>query len=137
MAYRHQARGETVNDVSDESGFVASLYGERALGNGMSVKWIGEVAHIDHFNATSADLLYYTLGTEFSYDRYHLALSFTGRDIDDVAGDFDDYLFQVSAGATIYDGWVLDVGYRLSEEANEQTHVVGVLFAKEFEFSHN
>lgn len=136
VAYRHQAQGETRLDVDDETGIVASLYGERELGRGVSVSWIGEVAFIEHFDATSADLFYYTLGAEFSFDRYHVAVSFTGRDVNDTGGDFDDYLFQVSAGTEIYDGWGLDVGYRLSEEENEQVHIVGVLFAKEFEFSH-
>lgn len=137
FSYINRKKGMGPDDYDDEKGFAFSLYGERQLGRGISVEWIGEVALIDNFNATEDNINYYTVGLDFEYQRFHWAISYTNRDVDNPwDGSYDEHLFQTSVGAEVWRDWNFDIGYRYTEtgEDGDKAHFLGLLVSKEIEY---
>ncbi len=136
-AYLSRKRGIGPEDYEDEEAFVITLYGEREF-YGLNVEWIGEAAFFENFNATEDDINYYTFGIDFEFrDRYRFAASYTHRDIDNPwDGSYEDRLFQTSVGVEVYREWNVDLGYRYTQTTidEDDTHFLGVLISKEFEF---
>ncbi|NJM35576.1 MAG: hypothetical protein HC850_13735, partial [Rhodomicrobium sp.] len=138
FGYVHQSGG--VFDIDDQNGFVAGLQLDKTY-NGVALTWIGEVAYFDYAGDFFEDgdfvetLWYYTLGAQAKIDKYNIAIAYTGRNSEQLSGiEHEDYQFQISAGMDLPDGWTVDIGYRLLEEQDEESHTVGVLFAKTIEF---
>lgn len=139
LGYVHQSGG--VDDIDDQNGFVAGLKLDKTY-NGVALTWIGEVAYFDYAGDFFEDgdfvetLWYYTLGAQAKIDKYNVAIAYTGRNSEQVSGlERDDYQFQISAGMDLPEGWTVDVGYRFLEEQDEESHTIGVLFAKAIEFN--
>jgi len=138
FAYINRKKGIGHDDYDDEKGFVFTLYGERDLGRGFSLEWIGEMALIDNFNATEDNINYYTVGLDIEFrERYHWAVSYTNRDVDNPwDGSYDEHLFQTSVGVEVWRDWNFDIGYRYTETGsdNDNAHFLGLLVSKEFEY---
>lgn len=135
FAYRFQHQGKTVDDLEDEHGFAAAVYGSRSL-NGVGFEWIGEVVYLDNAEGTRDELWYYTAGGVVTFaNKYNIALSYTGRPRDvSGGGDLDDKLLQVSTGVEFSSGWTADVGYKYHVEDDVDNHTVGILLARSFTF---
>lgn len=137
LGYSHQEKGKTADDLSDETGLVAGLYGSHKLSDTISLEWVGEIAQLQNVGGGPDDVTYYTLGGVLTFsERYNLAIAHTTRSFDIAAGaDIDDTNTQFSVGMEIHDGWSLDVGYKITEENNVESETVGVLLAKTFAFN--
>lgn len=48
--------------------------------------------------------------------------------------EYDDYQLSLSAGMELPEGWSIDLGYKLAEERDEESHTIGLLLAKTIEF---
>jgi hypothetical protein len=146
IAYLHQEQGRLFGaddaDFTDQDAFAFSLYGEHKF-NSVGLEWIGEVVYIDGFSASedsnNYESWFFTAGAKLTFDKYNIAAAYTHNSNEGFAtragDDFDVNQFSVSVGREIYDGWSLDLGYKYLEEADEETHVVGFLLAKEIEFN--
>lgn len=133
FGYRHLAKGVTETD--DENGFAFAISGEHKSSQGIGFNWIGEIVYLNNADGGDDKLFYATLGGQITYDRYNAALGFTHRSRDVAGGaDIEDMLFQASVGAEIHKGWSVDVGYKYAEESDVESHTIGVLVAKTFEF---
>ena len=83
----------------------------------------------------SEDRNYLTASALTEYGPWNLALSYTGRFIDNDAGsDFDDFQFQVSGGYTFENGLQTDVGWKIRDEANIESQTFGAFLTYVFEF---
>ena len=137
LGYSHQARGKTATDLHDENGYVGGLYGSHDLGNSLTFNWDAEIARLDHAGGGKDSTTYYTLGGVLTIaNKYNLALAHTTR-AHDVAGgaDYNDSTTQISAGMEVYDGWSLDVGYKIARADHVKSETVGVLLSRSFSFS--
>ncbi len=136
LGFVHQQGGR--GDPEDETGFVAGLFKSVALSNGATLEPVLELAHFENAGGAQLDRDYVTLGAGWANGPWNAALSATGRFSDSnaagVASD-DDTLVQLSGGYGFSNGVTLDVGYRFSEEANAETHMVGALLAYELGFT--
>ncbi|MEM7621269.1 MAG: hypothetical protein AAF228_12585 [Pseudomonadota bacterium] len=134
IGYRYQEAGE--GDLSDEDGFVAGLKGTEKF-KSVTLEWLTEFAYLDNAEGTNDELYYYTVGGNLQfYDKYNLAISYTSRQREiDGGDDFEDDLFQVSAGTEVYKDWNLSVGYKYAVEEDVENNTFGVLLDKTFEFS--
>jgi len=135
FGYRFHNQGKTVDDLDDENGYVAGIYGSRQL-NGVEFQYVGEVVYLDSAEGTLDNLWYYTVGGAVVFSgKYNVAVSYTGRPRDVAGGgDFEDKQLQVSAGVELRNGWALDGAYKYHVEENVDNHTIGVLLAKTFEF---
>lgn len=146
IAYLHQAQGDLLGgadaDFTDQDAFAFTLYGDHKY-NSVGLKWIGEIVYIDGFLAADDSNNYqswfYTAGAQITVDKYNVAAAYTFNQNEGFAtragDDFDVQQFQISAGVEVYDGWSLDLGYKYLQEDDEDTHVVGLLLAKEIAFN--
>ncbi len=142
LGFVHQAGG--VDDIDDQNGVVFGLQSKRSY-NGVELALIGEAAWFDYggdfydteIPAEFVDSFWFlTLGTEAKMGRYHGAIAYTGRYAELYNGtEFDDFQLQVSAGIDLDRGWTLDLGYKFLQEAEEESHTVGLLLEKKIEFN--
>lgn len=136
LGFVHQQGGR--GDPEDETGFVAGLFKSVELSNGATLEPVLEWAHFENAGGAQLDRDYVTLGAGWANGPWNAALSATGRFSDSnaagVASD-DDTLVQLSGGYGFSNGVTLDIGYRFSEEANLETHMVGALLAYELGFT--
>jgi hypothetical protein len=78
---------------------------------------------------------YFTAAVSFELDNWNLALASTTRLIHNSEGkDFQDYLFQVSAGYVFDFGLGIDVGWARVEEENDSKNVLGALLSYTYVF---
>ena len=118
-------------EAHDQTGLVGELYGSHRLSQSVSFEWVGEIAQLQNEGGGELDVNYYTAGAVVTFaEKFNLAVAHTLRD-----GATKDTITQISAGMEIYDGWSVDVGYKMTKKANEESQTVGVLLAKTFEFN--
>lgn len=132
LGIAHQAAG--VGNTDDETSYAAAIFGSVALSDSVAWEPLAEYIRQENAGATIADRDYLTLGSAFLYGPWNLSLSYTGRNLDpNTAGtsDVDDTLLQVSGGYEFDNGVTADLGYRFSEEASVDTHMIGILFTYE------
>lgn len=142
LGFVHQSG--SADDIDDQNGVVAGLQVERKLGS-VGLELFTEAAYFDYagdFFETGnpaefvETLWYYTAGAKAKFDKYNVALAYTARNSELFNGtEFDDYQIQLSAGMELPEGWTVDAGYKFLEEQNQESHVVGLLFAKTIEFN--
>ena len=136
-AWRYHAQGESEDDITAEKAFVLGLNGENGLGDGMTLGWVAEYAHIGNADGQSRGRLnYYTLGASVDFGIYTIAASYTARSRNPAAGraDVTHHLASVSAGMEAWQGWSLEAGCRFHQEGHTQHHTIGVLLAREIAF---
>ena len=74
-----------------------------------------------------------TVAGQFEWQRYNFAAAWTKRHTFKVADD-RDYQFQISAGYRFDFGLSVDVGWKITDEANVEMQTVGMLASYLFEF---
>ncbi len=136
LAYRFQKRGRAAEDVDDEHGYVATLYGQHKFDD-IGLEWLGEYVYLDNAYASADTARYWTLAAKVIFqERYNVALSFTKLNRDVVGGaDLDDHLFQASAGVKTFGDWWMDLGYRHTRLEASDAHTIGLWLTKTIEFS--
>lgn len=134
LGLRHQEGGPGTPE--DETGVVAGVNGSFALSPEVTVEPIFENAYIEDFDGTRQDRNYLTAGSSVLIGPWNVAASYTGRTIDPPGGgSFTDDQFQLSGGYAFDFGLTADVGYKYVEESGVESHVLGVLFAYNFDFA--
>ncbi len=96
-----------------------------------------EIAFFQNAKAAEEDRTYATLGLGLINGPWAFEGSYSTRSIDPEAGgqaNTDDELFQFSVGRDIYRGFNLSLGYRYVEDADVDSHTVGLLLTHEFSF---
>ncbi|MEZ5690274.1 MAG: hypothetical protein R3D71_01250 [Rickettsiales bacterium] len=140
MAYRFLGEQDKNRSgtADDETGFAAMLNYGMALDEDLSVDILGEYASLYNFEGVkNSDRNYYSASIVTTiYDNWNITAGYTLRDIknDGSGGKFDDYLFQLSAGYDFQNGLTAETGWRVTEESNVDTDVIGFLirYTKEF-----
>ena len=136
IAYRRLARGETPDDLNGEHGFAAALFGDYEIGDGRSINWIGEYVRLDGADGASQTLDYFTVGAGMTIDRLSLSVAATQRLSGTPAEtSHRDRLITATAGYEVLDGWQAELGWKLTDIENIDTHTIGLKVSKEFDFS--
>ena len=136
LGYSKQAKGETSNDITNETGLVAGLYGSFKPSERASLEWLVEAVRLENAGGGADDVSYLTVGSVITLDeRYNLAIAHTSRRVN-VAGasDFTDTNTQISVGMEVYNGWTFDVGYKFAKEQGAHSQTIGVLLGKTYAF---
>lgn len=122
------APGET-----DETGIAAGLSFSFKLGE-VEINPLVELASLHDFGgAPGVDAEYLTTSVEFVHGPWSLAVSRTGRTIEESGmPDIDDNLFQVSAGYEFENGIGVNLGWLHTEEEGIDSDTVGLLLTKNF-----
>jgi hypothetical protein len=142
IGFVHQAAG--IDDLDDQNGFVFGLKQTRSFNN-VELQLIGETAYFDYGgNLYDADddeefvdsLWYWTLGGQLTFnDKYRINTAYTARNAELFDGtNFDDFQWTASGGMKVWREWWLEAGYKYLEEADEESHTVGLKLSKTFEF---
>jgi hypothetical protein len=81
-------------------------------------------------------LWYWTLGGQLTFnDKYRINTAYTARNAELFDGtNFDDFQWTASGGMKVWREWWLEAGYKYLEEADEESHTVGLKLSKTFEF---
>lgn len=125
------------SEIDDEYRFVAAGLWALELNEDTTVTPLLE--YVRFWNAEGIkdeDRDYLTASTLIEYQAWNVALSYTGRFIDNPdGGDQNDTLFQVSAGYLFDFGLEADIGYRFLDEEDIESHTFGLFFVYDFDFS--
>lgn len=129
-------RGKGMGDAEDEKGVVFSGNYTFDL-QGVTVTPLIEYAHFfDADGVTDQERAFLTTAVSVEWRNWNLALSRTGRDTDRPNdSDFDDALYQVSAGYSFDFGLTADVGWKIAEEEGVESQTIGVLLTYSRDFS--
>ena len=142
IGFVHQAAG--IDDLDDQNGFVFGLKQTRSFNN-VELQVIGETAYFDYGgNLYDADddeefvdsLWYWTLGAQLTFnEKYRINTAYTARNAELLDGtNFDDFQWTASGGMKVWREWWLEAGYKYLEEADEESHTVGLKLSKTFGF---
>jgi hypothetical protein len=142
IGFVHQAAG--IGDLDDQNGFVLGLKHTRTYNN-VEFQLFGEAAYFDYggdlYDTGDEDLFvenlwYWTLGAQATFnEKYRINSAYTARSAELFNGtDFDDFQWTASAGVKLWREWWLDAGYKYLEEAEEESHTIGLKLSKTFEF---
>lgn len=134
LAVIHQAAGR--RDTADETGLAIGLSHSSSLTHDLALDALWE--YVRFANAEGLDdqeRHYLTMGGEFQWQSWNLALVYTGKHTETPRGeDSDASLFQVSAGYTFIFGSNLQVGWRQLQEEGSDSETVGVLLTHTIAF---
>jgi hypothetical protein len=136
LGVSHQGKGRA--DTNDETSYAVGVFGSFELSEDLTLEPLIEYVRRDNAGATIADTDYLTLSSALLHGPWNLAASYTNRNMDpNTAGtpDVEDHLYQVSGGYAFENGLTADLAYRFAEEANIDTHIIGLLFTYELELS--
>ena len=136
FGYRLQAKGSGPDDIDNEQGFVLGANGEHDFKNA-KFEWLVEGARLNNFEASSSDVDIITAGMQVTFnERYNIAITGAHRNVNDIAReDYTDHMLQISAGMEVYRGWTANIGHKWEHTENSDSRMIGVLFAKTFEFN--
>jgi len=143
VGFAHQAvdlvlddNGAPLGDIADEERIAVA--GEWAIEVDEDVTVTPLLEYVRFWNAqgmADQDRNYLTAATQVDYRNWNVAVAYTGRLIDNqAAADVTDYQFQVSAGYAFDFGLEAGIGWKLVEEDDVQSQVIGVLLAYVLEF---
>ncbi|MDB2415462.1 hypothetical protein N9W34_06795 [Rickettsiales bacterium] len=124
--------------TDDESGFAIGLNYSFEANEDLGFDILLEYAGIDNMGGvknTNHD--YYTAGLVTTIKQnWNVTVGYTKRDIDatGTTSDFDDHLFQISGGYDFGNGLTSDIGYRGTDESNQETDIIGFMFRYSKEF---
>lgn len=118
----------------DQVGYVAGLNGSYALSETVTLEPLLENAYFEGFGGADETRNYLTAGASLLYGPWNLALSYTNRHIEPRGGsDVNDDQVQLSAGYAFANGITLDAGYKYTEDAGTDAHVVGMVATWSFD----
>lgn len=128
--------GNTLDNIADEHRVAAAAEWRVVVDEDVTITPF--VEYVRFWNAGGLDTQnrdYVTGATLFEYRNWNLALAYTGRFIEDEAGeDFDDYQFQVSVGYAFDFGLEADIGWKFSDEESVETQILGLFLTYIWEF---
>lgn len=125
LSYMHQARGS--GDARDEDSVAVGLHSSFDLGHGVTFLPLAEYVHRQNFaGVADQDRNYVTLAGEFGWNAWNLAVAWTGRDtVRKNAADDRDSQLQISGGYTFDIGLTLEIGWKVTDEADSETQTLG------------
>lgn len=117
-------------DPEDLLGFAAGLSGAIEITDDLVVEPFVEYVHFDNAEAQDQDRDIFTAAVGTYYGPWNLALAYTEVWTDPGTGvvDRDVHQYQISAGYSFDFGLDVDIGYKLNDDEDVETHTVGVLF---------
>ena len=127
-AYRHQAAGDADAGAENEHSYALGANYEFPISARLQGSALGEGVLIHNADGGVDDVDYLTAGFTLVIDgAWNAAVSWTGRNTDAGGGaaDIDDDLFQLTAGYAFANGVQVDAGYRFTDEAGSDKHIVG------------
>lgn len=129
----HQEGGR--GDSADENGFVVGGVYAKTVGEVEVLPFVEYVYFDNADGVDGADRHLLTTSLQLVWKNWNLALSRTSRNTD-VAGasDADDELNQISIGYEFEFGLAVDVGWRIAEEDDIDSEILGILFAYNLSF---
>jgi hypothetical protein len=117
-----------VGGTSDETSVAAAVFTNVDVGHGITLTPLLEGVRISHAGGTATeDKEYVVLSGQLAWNSWNLALAHTWRATkrDSAADDMDTH-FQVSAGYAFDFGLSIDIGWKVVEEAKQETQTVGI-----------
>ncbi len=142
MGFTDMAKGE--GNTARQRGYLLSLKYDTEIGPFKLFPMV-EFASFDGWDGVDGqDRRHITGMLKTAWKDWRLVLSYTNRTTEPANGsDIDDYLFQATVGydfgcnILIKNGCLqFDIGYRLTEEEDVESHTVGALLVYAFNFEH-
>lgn len=145
LGLSYQAGGD--GDPGNERGLVAGLFKTIDMSDDRALDLIAELALFDDYAASTADARYLTVGADYRFEPWHIALASNLRRINsdigaeneddeevEDTGDIHDWLVQISVGYSFDFGLSVDLGYRAADESDDRNDTLGTLAAYTVEF---
>lgn len=129
LAYRQRAQGDADTGGDDEQGFAITLGHALTLSDRVDTDMLLEYVDISHYDGGADDNRYITASAVTTFDEnWNVTVGFTQRDISAETGnDIEDQLLQISAGYDFGQGTTAELGWRSSEEGDQDTDIIGGL----------
>lgn len=136
LGYRDQSEGDADVDLDREQAYAFGVNYEFPISDDVEMQLIGEWAGIRDSAGSTSDVDYITAGAAFEYqERWNFSFSHTDRDTSaDDSTDAQDHMTDLTVGYAFDNGLGLDVGYRFSEEDNQDTGILGIVLGYEYAF---
>ena len=135
LGYAKQAAG--IGNDADEDRFSRSLGYQFKLNEDIKSKFIVESMAINQLGGEAAhDRNYTTVGLGFDYQNWNFGASYThiNNDADEEDESYDGHIRQISAGYSFSNGLDFTIGYKTSDQDNEKSARLGILFARSYDF---
>ena len=135
LGYARQAAGK--GNAEDETRYSVSLGYTQKLTKNIEADLITEHMQIDHLGGENGhDRSYTTVGLGLDYKNWNLGTTYThiNNDADEVDEGHDGHIYQVSIGYTFSNGIGLSIGYKKSDEDNEEKERIGTTVSYTYDF---
>ncbi len=125
-------------DTEDETGVVGALSKNTTLDSGYDLEGVVEVGQL--FNADGADQsrTYFALGARTGKGPWSLSFDYSGRVTqvnEPMEESISDHAASTSIGYAHDSGASVEIGYNFIHDTDENSHILGALFAYEFGWS--
>jgi len=135
VAYQSQAAGDADDDANRQTGYALTLGHSLPVSSRINTDVLAEFVDVNHYEGADVDAQYYTATASTTIDEaWNVTASYTHRKVDMTGTDSNDHLFQLSGEYDFGQGTAAEIGYRYSEESNEDTNIIGGLISHTFEF---
>ena len=135
LGYARQAAGK--GNAEDETRYSVSLGYTQKLTKNIEADLITEHMQIDHLGGENGhDRSYTTVGLGLDYKNWNVGTTYThiNNDADEADEGHDGHIYQVSLGYTFSNGIGLSIGYKKSDEDNEEKERIGTLVSYSYDF---
>jgi hypothetical protein len=135
LGYAKQAAGK--GNAEDETRYSVSLGYTQKLTKDIEADVITEHMQINHLGGENGhDRSYTTVGLGLDYKSWNLGTTYThiNNDADEADEGHDGHIYQVSVGYTFSNGIGLSIGYKKSDEDNEEKERIGTLVSYSYNF---
>ncbi|MBL4667096.1 MAG: hypothetical protein JKY04_06940 [Sneathiella sp.] len=133
IGFSSAAEGD--DGTTNQLGYAAGLEYEIPLNEDIALTPLFEIAYLKDVGGIEGDdTLYSTAGLTLAFGSWTATSSYQRRDIESAGGDTDDYIADVTLGYEFDFGLGVSAGYRLVDESDVNSQVLGILAAYTFEF---
>ena len=135
LGYARQAAGK--GNAEDETRYSVSLGYTQKLTKNIEADLITEHMQIDHLGGENGhDRSYTTVGLGLDYKNWNVGTTYThiNNDADEADEGHDGHIYQVSLGYTFSNGIGLSIGYKKSDEDNEEKERIGTTVSYSYDF---
>ena len=135
LGYARQAAGK--GNAEDETRYSVSLGYTQKLTKEIEADLITEHMQIDHLGGENGhDRSYTTVGLGLDYKNWNVGTTYThiNNDADEADEGHDGHIYQVSLGYTFSNGIGLSIGYKKSDEDNEEKERIGTTVSYSYDF---
>ena len=135
LGYARQAAGK--GNAEDETRYSVSLGYTQKLTKDIEADLITEHMQIDHLGGENGhDRSYTTVGLGLDYKNWNVGTTYThiNNDADEADEGHDGHIYQVSLGYTFSNGIGLSIGYKKSDEDNEEKERIGTTVSYSYDF---